>query len=179
MEALVSLNDLRISIFCHDGHVTWLNSRSSLLASALCAIYRQLASDVAENLEVSCTECKGQGNDFELRDHFGNEFPSIYNHCEVMEASSRKTLKKFDFCIFFWKNNPLRENLQNSVLKGFIATPIDVLCSNFVKFGWRKSVKSCIRCVLQSESNIWLKPSFEPNKNIVTRCRYELTLITS
>jgi len=36
------------------------------------------------------------------------------------------------------KNYPLRENLQNSVLKGFIATLIDVLCSNFMKFGGRE-----------------------------------------
>jgi len=37
-------------------------------------------------------------------------------------------------------------------MKGFIATPIDVLCSNFVKFGSQKSVKSCIRWALESES---------------------------
>ena len=37
--------------------------------------------------------------------------------------------------------------------------------SNFVTFGWRKSVKWCIRCVLESESNIRLKTSFEPNNN--------------
>jgi len=33
------------------------------------------------------------------------------------------------------KNDPLRENFQNSVRKGFIATLIDVLCSNVAKFG--------------------------------------------
>jgi len=31
-----------------------------------------------------------------------------------------------------------RENLQIYVSKGFIASSIDVLCSNFVKFGRRK-----------------------------------------
>jgi len=35
----------------------------------------------------------------------------------------------------FEKNNPLRGSLQNSVPKGFIATPIHVLYVNFVKFG--------------------------------------------
>jgi len=46
------LNDLHISvsIFCHGGHVMWLNSRSSLPVSALCTICRQLASSVAQNL---------------------------------------------------------------------------------------------------------------------------------
>jgi len=68
------------------------------------------------------------------------------------------------FCIF-WKNDTLEENFQNSVPKGFITKPIDVLCSNFVKFGWPTSVKSCIRCALERESNrlLWLKPSFEQN----------------
>ena len=72
------------------------------------------------------------------------------------------------FFASFGKKDPLRENFQNSVPKGFIATPIDVLCSDFVKFDWRKSVKSCIQCALESESNIRLKPGFEPN-NIILR----------
>jgi len=50
---------------------------------------------------------------------------------------SRKTLKKYFFFCF-------TENLQNSVRKGLIASPIDVLCSNFVKFGRRKIGKSGI-----------------------------------
>jgi len=37
------------------------------------------------------------------------------------------------FC-FFGKNDLLRENSQDCVPKVFIATPIDMLCSNFVKF---------------------------------------------
>ena len=48
--------------------------------------------------EVSCTECTGQGDDFELiplvkletrhsvKGYFGNEFPSICNHCAVVVA---------------------------------------------------------------------------------------------
>jgi len=48
--------------------------------------------------EVSCTECTGQGNDFELismiiietrlpvEGSFYNKFLSIYNHCRVMAA---------------------------------------------------------------------------------------------
>jgi len=47
-------------------------------------------------------------------------------------------LKKVDFLRFCWRNDPLRENFQNSVPKVFIATPIDVLCSNFVKCGQRE-----------------------------------------
>ena len=38
----------------------------------------------------------------------------------------------------FFENDPLPKNFQNSVSKGFIAKPIDVLCSNFVKFGRRE-----------------------------------------
>ena len=52
--------------------------------------------EVTENLgELSCTKCTGQENDFELipavkmettdvEGSFGNEFPSICNHCGVM-----------------------------------------------------------------------------------------------
>jgi len=34
----------------------------------------------------------------------------------------------------FFKNDPLRENFQNSVPKGFTNSPIHVLFANFVKF---------------------------------------------
>jgi len=44
------------------------------------------------------------------------------------------------------KNDTLRENFQNCVPKGFIATPIDVLCSNFVKFG-RREIGKMVRCL--------------------------------
>jgi len=38
----------------------------------------------------------------------------------------------------FWKKRPIAVNFQNTVLKIFIATPIDVLYSNFVKCGrWK------------------------------------------
>jgi len=49
------------------------------------------------------------------------------------------------FLRFLEKNHPLRENFQNSVPTVSIATPIDVLCSNFVKFG-RREVGEIVRC---------------------------------
>ena len=49
------------------------------------------------------------------------------------------------FCVL-WKNDPLREKFQNSVPKGFIASPIDVLYSNFVKFG-RREIGEIVRCL--------------------------------
>jgi len=67
--------------------------------------------------EVSCTECIGQGNDFELvttvkmetknpvQGYFGSEFPAICNHCEVMAARSRKPLKILEKFLRFLKNN--------------------------------------------------------------------------
>jgi len=128
------------------------------------------------------------------------------------------------FFAFFWRNDPLRENFQNSVPKRFI--PQRSTCfSNFVKFGRQKIGKfvrylteknssgspalatactnrtqnlsqpvaenvlrvfqissksahfrrSYIRTrehrqsALESESNIRLKPSFEPNNEHVLR----------
>jgi len=82
--------------------------------------FRQPASDVAENLkEVSCTKRTGLGNDFELiptvkvetrlpvEGSSGNKFPSIYNHCGVVAAWSRKTLKTIKFLSFFLVKRPL------------------------------------------------------------------------
>ena len=46
--------------------------------------------------------------------------------------------KKFKTFFAFFEKDPLQENFQNSVSKGFITTPIHVLCSNFVKFGQRE-----------------------------------------
>ena len=107
---------------------------------------RQAVSEVAENLRwflvwrVQFTGMTLNWFQIETRHSversLGNEFPSIYNHCGVMAAWSRKTLEKIHF-LRFWKNDPIRGKFQNCVPKGFIPTPIDVLCSNFVKFGWR------------------------------------------
>ena len=107
--------------------------RHWLLATDSCQRYvpcRQPASDVAESLgRFLVRAVHARGNYFELiptvkmesrhpyRDHlviFGNEFPSIYNHRRVMMAGIWKTLKTIFFA-FFWKNDPLRENFQNSV----------------------------------------------------------------
>jgi len=44
-------------------------------------------------------------------------------------------LKKFQIFELLSKNDPLWGNFHNFVPKGFIATLIDVLCSNFMKFG--------------------------------------------
>ena len=51
-----------------------------------------------------------------------------------------------EICCFYSKNDPLQGNFQNSVLKVFIVTPIDVLCSNFVKFG-RRALGKIVTCV--------------------------------
>jgi len=62
----------------------------------------------------------------------------------------------------FLKKDPLRGNFQNSVPKGFIATPIHVLCVNFVKFG-RPEIGKVVRCL----------PDKNKNKNSPRcRCRF-------
>jgi len=71
--------------------------------------------------------------------YFGSEFPAICNHCEVMAAGSRKTLKIIEkFLVCFRQTTPYCKIFKILVLNVFIATPIDVLCSNFVKFGRRE-----------------------------------------
>jgi len=56
---------------------------------------------------------------------------------ELWRLISQDVGKNYHFA-FFWKNDPLPENIQNSIPKAFIASPIDVLCSNFSKFGRRE-----------------------------------------
>jgi len=47
---------------------------------------------------------------------------------EVVRDIIKKT------CVF-WKNDPLREDLENFVPKGFATSQTHMLCANFVKFG--------------------------------------------
>jgi len=73
---------------------------------------------------------------------FGNEFSSMCNCCRVMAAWSRKN---FQFFCVFWKKT-------YSVPKGFIATPIDVLSSNFVKYG-RREIGKVVRYLPDKNEN--------------------------
>jgi len=69
---------------------------------------------------------------------FGSEFPAIYNHCGVMAAWSRKTLKYSRyFCVFFEKP-PLTVKFSKFCSESYITSPIDVLHANLVKFGRQK-----------------------------------------
>jgi len=92
--------------------------------------------------EVSCTECKGQGNDFELiptvqietgnpvEGYFGSEFSAICNHCGVMAAWSRKTVI---FCVF-WTTTPYGK-IFKILFRKFLSRHRSTLwCSNVVKF---------------------------------------------
>ena len=112
----------------------------------------------------SCTKRTYQGNDFELfivvkivtrhrvEGYFSSELPAICNHCGVMPAWNGKMLKFCTKFLRFFKNDPLRYNFQNSVRKVFIATPIDVLCSNFVKFV-RREIGEIVRYLPDKKKN--------------------------
>jgi len=91
---------------------------------------------------------------------FGNELPSICNHCGVM-ADCRKTWKKFAIFLRFSEKWPLRKNYRNSVRTEFITTPINVLCSNFVKFGRREMGKivRCLHLTKKKQKFAWLSSS--------------------
>jgi len=91
---------------------------------------------------------------------FGNKFLLIYNHCGVIAAWSRKTLKKLQINFLgFVESHPLRGNFQNSVPKGFITTLMGVLCSNFTKFGWRE-ISEIVHCLPDEKQNFaWLSRS--------------------
>ena len=90
-----------------------------LPATEWCQRYLPLSTYVGRHRkigEVACTECTDQENDFELiptvkmktknpiKGYFGSEFLATCNHCGVMAAWNRKTLKilKRNFWFFFF-----------------------------------------------------------------------------
>jgi len=101
--------------------VTWLNSRSSLAAcdwllSALSAVpstrvrrrKKFWGRFIVRNVQVRewlWIDSNGKNGNLTSRieGSFGNEFPSIYNHCGVMKAWSRKTIEKMIFFAFLEK----------------------------------------------------------------------------
>jgi len=154
----------------------WLLSylKQSILATDWCQRYLRVVNPRVRRRRkfgvVSCTKCTVQGNDFELiltvkietrnpvEGYFGSEFPAICTHCGVMAAWSRKTLRKIKE-IFAFNKQPLTEKFSKFCSESFQREPIDLLCSNFVKFG-RREVGEIVRC-LPDKIFAWL-----------TSCRY-------
>jgi len=95
----------------------------------------------------SCTDSAVQGNDFEfiptirmVRGHsvegsFSREFSSIYVVRELWPSDVRSRSRCYRKTCVFEKNDPLQEDFENYVPKGFTTSQIHVLCANFVKFG--------------------------------------------
>ena len=81
--------------------------------------------------EISCTQPTAtwmtlklidpNGKNGNLEGYFGSEFSAIYDHCGVGDLKSQDVKFLKEIFAFFGKT-----------------TPIDVLCSNFVKFGRRE-----------------------------------------
>ena len=119
--------------------------------------------------EISCTEFTGQGNDFELipavkietrnpvEGYSCSEFPAICNHCGVMAAWNHKTLKILEKILQFFGKTTRCGKIFYSVANVFVATLIDVLCSNLLKFG-RREIGEIVRCLPDKRNKIftWL-----------------------
>jgi len=114
-----------------------------------------VAMDVVEDF-FRCTNCTGQGNQFELNPtakmetrhpvegSFGNEFPLICNHFGVTAAWSRKTKMFAIFCVFFAKTTPYRKIFKIQFRKN--SSPHQ--STSHVQISWNladgKAVKSCV-----------------------------------
>jgi len=83
--------------------------------------------------------------------YFGSEFPAIWTILGLWRPEVARVGKMSTFGVF-WKNYPLREKFQNSVSKGFTASPIHVLCANFVKLGWR-DIGKLVRSLNDKKNN--------------------------
>ena len=100
-----------------------------------------IRSSTAKHFWVrSGTERTFQENEFELIPtikmetrhpgdiYFGREFAAICYHCGVIWRPEVVRNWKFsEICAFFWKTPPYDKIFPNSVLKVYIATPIDVV----------------------------------------------------
>jgi len=121
-----------------------------------CVACREVASNVGENFvtgflygvyrpgEWVWVDSNSKMETRYPADHLAMYFRQYKVTAYSYDSLKLQGIKKSCFCVFLWKTTPLRRNCQNSVPKRFIATPIDVLCSKFVKFGLRKIGKSCV-----------------------------------
>jgi len=76
-----------------------------------------------------------------MEGYFDSAFPAICNHCAVIAARSRKTLKIWEIVRYFCKKTTPYGKIFKIVPNVLIASLIDELCSNFMKFGRRKISK--------------------------------------
>ena len=132
--------------------------------SALSAVLSTLIGRSTKFRNISCTECTFQGNDFNWfqRKKRKLKIPKriilVVNFLRSViiaeiwrpEVAIREKVLRIFFCVL-GKNDPLRKNFQNYVLEVFIMTPIDVLCSNFVKFS-RREIGEIVRCLSDKNS---------------------------
>ena len=79
-----------------------------------------------------------------IQGSIGNKFPSIYNHCGIMAAWSRKTLEKF-----FWKR-PITEK--------------------FSKFCFERIYRQTDRCVVFKFCEIWPTGNRLPDEKFAWFC---------
>ena len=76
---------------------------------------------------------------------------------ELWRPEVARHWKKIIFCVFFQKRPLAGIFFKNSVPKGFIATSIDVLCSNFVKIG-RREIGKIVRYLPDKKHNSHRSP---------------------
>ena len=131
--------------------------------SALCAVLSTRIQRVQKIWEyIPCTDCTGQENDFELipmvKKKFGSEFLAICNHCGVLAAWSRKTLKFCEKFLRFLEKRPLMVKFSKFCSKSFHRLTGRRCC---VQISWnladRKSAKSRITYRTKNKQNFaWL-----------------------
>jgi len=156
--------------------VTWLSSLWWLAAcdwvmSALSAMLstRQTLQKI---WEVSCMECTDQGNDFRLipvvkmetrnpiEGYFGSKFPAICNHCGVMDAWSRKTLKFWDIFVFSVEKQHITVKFSKFCSESFHRNTDWCIVFKFCEIADDgKSVKLCVLLTCQKNFRLALQLS--------------------
>ena len=149
----------------------WLSRRQPAYDWVMSALSVVLSTQVRRHRkfgEVSCTECTGQKNDFELiqmvkmetrnpiEGYFCSEFPAICNHCRVMLAWSRKMLNIFEKCLHFLNKTSYRKIFKILFIK-FSSQPDWCVVFKFREI-WLTGNLWNVRCLLDKikQNFAWL-----------------------
>ena len=142
----------------------WLSRRQPAYDWVMSALSVVLSTQVRRHRkfgEVSCTECTGQKNDFELiqmvkmetrnpiEGYFCSEFPAICNHCRVMLAWSRKMLNIFEKCLHFLNKTSYRKIFKILFIK-FSSQHRSMCC---VQISWNLVDRKAVKCALLTWQN--------------------------
>jgi len=131
--------------------VLWILFWSKRQKSELC-ISHEISASVNSRLDATIDANSKIETRHPVKGSFGSEFPATCNHCVVMAAQNRKTLKiSWEICAF--EKTTLYGKIFKILFLEFSPSHLSsLLCSNFVKFG-RQEIGEIVRYLHDRKNN--------------------------